>query len=48
MWGRVNAGAGEDGFMVGVIGRVRVQQIRWTKGRNGLVKVEVNSCSISA
>jgi hypothetical protein len=41
----VNAGAGEDGFMVGVIGRVRVQQIRGTEGRNGLAKVEVNSCS---
>jgi hypothetical protein len=30
----MNADAGEDGFMM-VIGRVRVEQVRWTKGRNG-------------
>jgi hypothetical protein len=41
----VNADAGEDGFMMVVIGRVRVEQTRGTEGRNGLAKVEVNSCS---
>jgi hypothetical protein len=44
MCGRVNDGAGEVGLMM-VIGRVRVEQIRGTQGRNGLAKVEVNSCS---
>jgi hypothetical protein len=37
MWGRVNADAGEDGFMM-VIGRVRVEQTRGTEDEMDLLK----------